>query len=426
ALNLGCYPVRASRSQRHSNPRTYLTPRAPETVPATPRILDNGSEDRCPQLSPVQSGSQLARIATNVNSNTSVSQANRHNYPFLPQNCPSGHDQLMRMETNSPSNSGQVYPLYYGIHYQNAESQTGSPVQENLVSDTIIVGRPIGSSVLEPAEMGSLQNFFSSSNVDIGGKRIGLQDIRHTDEKLLGKECDLSLRLGLFSDPCMQVEKKSLCETTDVGPSNTQDGGKLSDVFQQKSKEIPFFPERTVNDHFESFSRKCFMENEGHNVGAATRKRKATFGGNSEDEQFCKQPGSSSNNRRHGPELMFLFAFGEWSRVDFSLFVALEFLVDMNASRVIHRRDGKRNLSVVRNRGSLKDWKWITADAGDMALGWEQGSHACLCGVIHLSSQMLILGNIQLIRTRQMLVSTLDPCLKTLGIGGSLFKFLRE
>ncbi|MBA0838780.1 hypothetical protein Goarm_004572 [Gossypium armourianum] len=338
ALNLGCYPVRASRSQRHSNPRTYLTPRAPETVPATPRILDNGSEDRCPQLSPVQSGSQLARIATNVNSNTSVSQANRHNYLFLPQNCPSGHDQLMRMETNSPSNSGQVYPLYYGIHYQNAESQTGSPVQENLVSDTIIVGRPIGSSVLEPAEMGSLQNFFSSSNADIGGKRIGQQDIRHTDEKLLGKECDLSLRLGLFSDPCMQVEKKSLCETTDVGPSNTQDGGKLSDVFQQKSKEIPFFPERTVNDHFESFSRKCFMENEGHNVGAATRKRKATFGGNSEDEQFCKQPGSSSNNRRHGRELMFLFAFGEWSRVDFSLFVALEFLVDMNASRVIHRR----------------------------------------------------------------------------------------
>ncbi|TYI76246.1 hypothetical protein E1A91_D06G062600v1 [Gossypium mustelinum] len=311
ALNLGCYPVRASRSQRHSNPRTYLTPRAPETVPATPRILDNGSEDRCPQLSPVQSGSQLARIATNVNSNTSVSQANRHNYPFLPQNCPSGHDQLMRMETNSPSNSGQVYPLYYGIHYQNAESQTGSPVQENLVSDTIIVGRPIGSSVLEPAEMGSLQNFFSSSNVDIGGKRIGQQDIRHTDEKLLGKECDLSLRLGLFSDPCMQVEKKSLCETTDVGPSNTQDGGKLSDVFQQKSKEIPFFLERTVNDHFESFSRKCFMENEGHNVGAATRKRKATFGGNSEDEQFCKQPGSSSNNRRHGPDKHLLYHFSE-------------------------------------------------------------------------------------------------------------------
>lgn len=295
--------MRASRSQRHGNPRTYLTPRAPETVPATPRILDYGSEDRYPQLSPVQSGSQLARIATNVNSNTSVSQASRHNYPFLPQNCPSGHDQLMKMETNTPSNSGQVYPLYYGIHYQNAESQTGSPVQENLVSDTIIVGRPIGTSISEPAEMGSLQNFFSSSNVDIDGKRIGQQDIRHADEKSLGKECDLSLRLGLFSDPCMQVEKNSLCETTDVGPSNTQDWGKLSDVFQQNSKEIPFFPERTVNDCFESFSSKCFRENEGHNVGAAMRKRKATFGGNSEDEKFCQQPGSSSNNRRHGPGL---------------------------------------------------------------------------------------------------------------------------
>lgn len=38
------------------------------------------------------------------------------------------------------------------------------------------------------------------------------------------------------------------------------------------------------------------------------------------------------------PEFMFLVAFGEWSRIEFSLFVALQFLVDMNASRVSHRR----------------------------------------------------------------------------------------
>ncbi|KAK8595677.1 hypothetical protein V6N12_064191 [Hibiscus sabdariffa] len=300
ALNLGCYPVRASRSQRHCNPRTYLTPRAPEHVPATPRILDKGSEERCPQLLPVQSGSQFARIGTNVNSNVSVSQANRnrHGYPFQSENCPSGHDQLT--ETNTPPNLGQVYPLYYGVHYQNAESQTGSPVQENISPDTIIVGRPIGTSILEPAERGSLQNFFSS-DVDVGGKRIGQQDIRHTHEKSFAKECDLSLRLGLFSDPCMQVRKNSICEAKDVGLSCTQGGGELNDAFQQTSKEFCFFPERTVNDHFDSSSRKCFMENEDNNFGAAMRKRKATFGGNSGDEQFCRQPGSSTNNRRNWP-----------------------------------------------------------------------------------------------------------------------------
>ncbi|XP_039058016.1 uncharacterized protein LOC120201485 [Hibiscus syriacus] len=293
ALNLGCYPVRASRSQRLCNPRTYLTPRAPEPVPAAPSILDKSSEERCSQLSPVQSGSQFARITTNVNSNVSVSQTNRHGYQFLSENCPSDHDQLMRTETNFPPSLGQVYPLYYGVDYQNAESQTGCPVQENIVPDTIIVGRPIGTSILEPAERGSLQNFFPS-DVDVGSKRIG-QHIGHYHEKSFAKECDLSLRLGLFSDPCMQVS--SICEAKDVSPSC---GGKLNDDFQQTSKGFRFSPERTVNDHFGSSSRKCFMESEDHNFGAAVRKRKATFGGNSEDEQFCWQPGSSTNNRRNG------------------------------------------------------------------------------------------------------------------------------
>ncbi|XWS70716.1 hypothetical protein CRYUN_Cryun03dG0071400 [Craigia yunnanensis] len=296
ALNLGCYPVRTSRSQRHSNPRTYLTPRAPETVSAAPRILDKGNGERCPQLLPVQSGGQFARIATNVNSNISVSQTNRHSYSFLSENCTSGHDQLMGIETITPPNLGQVYPLYYGIHYQNAESQTGSPVQENIASDTIIVGRPIGTSVAEPAETGSLQNLFSSSDVDVGGKRIGQQDIRHTHEKSFGTECDLSLRLGLFSDPCMQVEKNSIFATEDCGPSSSQDGSKVKEDFQQKSKEFHFFPESIVNDHFESFSRKWSIESEGHNLGATMRKRKATFGGSLEDEKFCWQPGPSSNN----------------------------------------------------------------------------------------------------------------------------------
>ncbi|OMO81168.1 hypothetical protein CCACVL1_12567 [Corchorus capsularis] len=145
ALNLGCHPVRASRSQRHCNPRTYLTPRAQEPVSAAPRILDKGSEERCPQLLPVQSDSQFARMATtNANLNISASQTNRHSHPpFMSDNSPSGHDQSMRMETNTLQNLGNVYPLYYGVHYQNAESHAGSPVQENIASDTIIVGRPI-------------------------------------------------------------------------------------------------------------------------------------------------------------------------------------------------------------------------------------------------------------------------------------------
>ncbi|MBA0817042.1 hypothetical protein Gohar_001638 [Gossypium harknessii] len=247
ALNLGCYPVRYSRSQQHCNPRTYLTPRAPEHVSLAPRIFDEGSEESCPWLPPVQS----VRIATDVNSNISVSQTYHRWSHFLSENCPYDCDQSTRIETNT-SPIGQVYPLYHGIHHQNTQPLTGSPVCENIMSDTIFVGIPIGTSLAELGVNGSSQNLFSSS--DIGGKGDGLQDMKRTNEKSFLAECDLSLRLGLFSDPRVQVEKDSIFETGDVGQSNLCDGGKVNEVFQQKSKVFCFSLEGTVNGHFEPIS----------------------------------------------------------------------------------------------------------------------------------------------------------------------------
>ncbi|TYI48331.1 hypothetical protein E1A91_D13G240800v1 [Gossypium mustelinum] len=247
ALNLGCYPVRYSRSQQHCNPRTYLTPRAPEHVSLAPRIFDEGSEESCPWLPPVQS----VRIATDVNSNISVSQAYHRWSHFLSEDCPYDCDQSTRIETKT-SPIGQVYPLYHGIHHQNTQPLTGSPVCENIMSDTIFVRSPIGTSLAELGVNGSSLNLFSSS--DIGGKGDGLQDMKRTNEKSFLAECDLSLRLGLFSDPRVQVEKDSIVETGDVGQSSPCDGGKVNEVFQQKSKEFCFSLEGTVNGHFEPIS----------------------------------------------------------------------------------------------------------------------------------------------------------------------------
>nr|KJB83193.1 hypothetical protein B456_013G234600 [Gossypium raimondii] len=246
-LNLGCYPVRYSRSQQHCNPRTYLTPRAPEHVSLAPRIFDEGSEESCPWLPPVQS----VRIATDVNSNISVSQAYHRWSHFLSEDCPYDCDQSTRIETKT-SPIGQVYPLYHGIHHQNTQPLTGSPVCENIMSDTIFVRSPIGTSLAELGVNGSSLNLFSSS--DIGGKGDGLQDMKRTNEKSFLAECDLSLRLGLFSDPRVQVEKDSIVETGDVGQSSPCDGGKVNEVFQQKSKEFCFSLEGTVNGHFEPIS----------------------------------------------------------------------------------------------------------------------------------------------------------------------------
>lgn len=159
--------MRYSRSQQHCNPRTYLTPRAPEHVSLAPRIFDEGSEESCPWLPPVQS----VRIATDVNSNISVSQTNHHCSHFHSENCPYDCDQSTRIKTKTFS-IGQVYPLYYGIHHRNTEPLIGSPVRESIMSDTIFVGRPIGTSPAELGVTGSSQNLFSSSG--IGGKRDGL------------------------------------------------------------------------------------------------------------------------------------------------------------------------------------------------------------------------------------------------------------
>ncbi|MBA0752592.1 hypothetical protein Gogos_001413 [Gossypium gossypioides] len=218
-----CVEVRYSRSQQHCNPRTYLTPRAPEHVSLAPRIFDEGSEESCPWLPPVQS----VRIATDVNSNISVSQTYHRWSHFLSENCPYDCDQSTRIETKT-SPIGQVYPLYHGIHHQNTQTLTGSLVCENIMSDTIFVGSPIGTSLAELGVNGSSQNLFSSS--DIGGKGDGLQDMKRTNEKSFLAECDLSLRLGLLSDPRIQVEKDSIFETGDVGQSSLCDGGKVNEV----------------------------------------------------------------------------------------------------------------------------------------------------------------------------------------------------
>ena len=78
ALNLGCVSMRASRSQRHTNPRSYLTLRTHEP-PSAPTIT---TYEHRPQLSPIHSGNQLnlAR-ATSINSTCFVLESNCHVNP---------------------------------------------------------------------------------------------------------------------------------------------------------------------------------------------------------------------------------------------------------------------------------------------------------------------------------------------------------
>ncbi|EXB96866.1 hypothetical protein L484_016640 [Morus notabilis] len=294
ALNLGCIPVRASRSQRHSNPRTYLTARAHEPFSAGTRVLDRTSDERRPQLLPLHSGNQLtfarAPIANPANflseSNTHVNRNNNNltaprSHAFSPENVVSGHSQATTIDTNASLNLGSVYPLYHGTNYRTEKYHSGSPIPENVHSKTIYVGTPVvtPAATAEP----TMQDCFT--RVDAMG----------TQENPQEAECDLSLRLSLFSNPFGRTQKNFATETEDVGSSSSQDAGKVNDVRQSMGREFCFFPGKSACDLSESSSRMWNSGGEGQNLEAFVRKGKETFSSNEKDGQFCWQPGVPSN-----------------------------------------------------------------------------------------------------------------------------------
>ncbi|CAI0376331.1 unnamed protein product [Linum tenue] len=221
ALNLGCIPVRASRSQRHTNQRSYLTPRVqeppPPSSPVPARTLNDAHAERCPQLPPFHSGNQYTRAPATLDSSP-----------------------LPAFERNS-QRAGNVYPLYYGDHYQYKEPQFVSQVPERAASNPIYVGKPIGTAAaVDPAaEMGALQNFFSPG-LEIASPRTTLP----VYEQRAGAHCDLSLKLGFSSDPC--------------------NNGRFNDPSPANNQEFSFFPASSSHGPFEFPAMKAhFSDNVG-------------------------------------------------------------------------------------------------------------------------------------------------------------------
>lgn len=275
--------------------------------------MDRTGDERCPQFLPLHSGNQLnfARSST-VNSPLFLSESNSHvkqsnsftaprNYPFLLENIPTGHNQLTATNSNTSPNTGSVYPLYYGAQYQTEESQLGPKISGSAHSKTIYVGTPVTTSNAERSK----EDCFSCRIAENVSHRINQADAMDIREKPREPECDLSLRLGLTSHPCMSTEKSLACETEDVGSSSSQEGCKMSDMSPSMSKEFCFFPSKTANDPFESTSRMC-NSGAGQNLEAGIRKRKSPFSRDEEDGQFCWQPDVPSNwytGRIKGPGL---------------------------------------------------------------------------------------------------------------------------
>ncbi|KAJ8753246.1 hypothetical protein K2173_017860 [Erythroxylum novogranatense] len=303
ALNLGCFPVRASRSQRHSNVRSYLSPRVHEPVPAPSRASDKANNEICPRL-PLHSSNQMnfARAAPSANPIIPALESNHHvartscvsspcSYPYLYRNLPP--PGLMTRETNMGQqtymqlNSGSVYPLYYGDHHQMGAPQLTSQAPEKL--NTIFVGKPVGMSVAEPAEMVVLQNFLSHSGGEVASEVATQADLSNTHEKPPGTECDLSLRLSITPNTCINMERSLAQETLGAASNSSRDKSKFIDPLPQNNEEFCFFPGRVPNQSLESCSLKLLSNGEDQYLDAAIRKRKAPFTDNLENGQFCWQ-----------------------------------------------------------------------------------------------------------------------------------------
>uniref|UniRef100_A0A5B6Z0X7 Histone acetyltransferase n=1 Tax=Davidia involucrata TaxID=16924 RepID=A0A5B6Z0X7_DAVIN len=299
ALNLGCVQVRASRSQRHSNPRSYLSPRAQEPGFVPPKILDNTTNERNSGLPPLHSSNQI-NFARSMSSTHLVSESNRHltqnsnptascNFPLSCEKFPHpGNNQFNPMESNTSLNVGSVYPLYYGTDFQPDMSRLICQNPKN--SNTIIVGTPIFSSIPQPAEVACLQNLFSCDGDENASNRTTQSDFRDNHEKAPEMECDLSLRLGLFSDPHKIIGTCSSHDNDDVGSSSSQEGSRFSNLSPPTSKEFSFFPIKTANYPFEFHTKKWISEGEDQIVEADVRKRKAPFNNDVEDGKFFWPP----------------------------------------------------------------------------------------------------------------------------------------
>jgi hypothetical protein len=156
-------------------------------------------------------------------------------------------------------------------------------------SNTIFVGKPIGTSVAPHREMGVLQTVFSCSSAEVGSTRITQADFRNTHDKPTGTQCDLSLRLGLYSDPGMSIEINQAQENENAGSSRFQERDKFSVFSQQRNKEFCFFPGTSTRDPSGSCSVKWVSEGDDQNLETTIRKRKAPFRDNAEDGHFCWQ-----------------------------------------------------------------------------------------------------------------------------------------
>ncbi|PRQ26739.1 putative coactivator CBP, KIX domain-containing protein [Rosa chinensis] len=265
ALNLGCVARRASRSQRYSNPRCYLSPITSDV----PSVVEKSKVSN-PQYTPHCSNfvKPITINSTHLGpESTMKSTSAAENVP------PCGYDQCSPRDIRATSNISS-YPLYYG----------NCPQFEELKHGFVSLPKPVPNPI-KPAKMSVIPNLFRNGDKPSNSTQKGPRDYPDQSPDTIG--CDLSLRLGSLSSRCLGSESNPAQKVKDVG---AQEGSKCTDQPSQLDKELSFFPKGNDRVPIGSNSGRWSFEGEFMNVQSTMRKRKADFNHPTEDTKFCRQP----------------------------------------------------------------------------------------------------------------------------------------
>lgn len=279
--------MRASRSQRHNNPRTYLRPSYQESSDhMSTKFLNENVNERSSDITPAQtSNTSMLKIPGNVDSSRLAWESNKRITPNTssfekPHSIVNKNN--IEVDFNTSLSRGSVYPLYYGTSFGPEGSQSG--FREPKKPDSIIIGVPVFSSKSVPNEGGCLQNFFPYHDDKNVAKERGEAASKINKGKGADIGFDLSLRLGPFSDP----GSTSGCVTDNVGHRVSHSEGLPKEGF-------PFFPMESAYNSIRLHQSKWNAESENKNTELDSRTRKLLFSGDVESNQFFWSQDSTSN-----------------------------------------------------------------------------------------------------------------------------------
>ncbi|KAE8652204.1 hypothetical protein Csa_022525 [Cucumis sativus] len=273
ALNLGCTPRKASRSQRNNVSTNYLSPRNQESPMVMKTSQGSVISSRCVPY--------CWSLAKSVNNG--ISNSGFRFQSFLPaHNSSSGKfpdfSSSHGLIGNAlPPSRFFVYPLYYGNGFQWQGQHSGFQ----------IAPRPV-STYLDSRNGGVMEKTKAYCTMATNG--ITQNEVIYAFTSPCDDKCDLALRLGPFSASSSSCENKASLRVLKVGSGTSVKETRTEDCFQVMKRKFPLFSMRNAYGLSEHETWGQSLERERVDPDTRMRKRKADFSDSLKERHFSFLP----------------------------------------------------------------------------------------------------------------------------------------